>query len=379
VIEIVLLNRPLIRPGSLLAFATAFAIAIAAMLVRVLLAPLFASIPFGGMPFAVAFVGVVITAFLCGSMTGVASVFLSVALTWAFILLPHMTMLAPFQTMAFIVGALTVVGVIATMRAAAGKIRRINENLRLSESQLVETGKAKSDFIARMSHELRTPLNAIIGFSEMIGEAMIGPLDARYRGYGADIHNAGRHLQNVINDILDISKIEGGRLELHNEPVAIEDMIESCRRIVAAMAEATGVALSVDIAETLPLIRCDALRFRQILLNLMSNAVKFTPAGGRTTVSATTDDGFAVITVADTGIGMREEDIAIALEPFRQVGGGAQDILTRRFAGTGLGLPLAKALVELHGGTLTITSVLDRGTTVCIRLPLQGKIEAAAA
>ena len=378
-IEIVLLNRPLIRPGSLLAFATAFAIAIAAMLVRVLLAPLFASIPFGGMPFAVAFVGVVITAFLCGSMIGVASVFLSVALTWAFILLPHMTMLAPFQTMAFIVGALTVVGVTATMRAAAGKMRRINENLRLSESQLVETGKAKSDFIARMSHELRTPLNAIIGFSEMISEAMIGPLDARYRGYGADIHNAGRHLQNVINDILDISKIEGGRLELRNEPVAIEDMIESCRRIVAAMAEATGVALSVDIAETLPLIRCDALRFRQILLNLMSNAVKFTPAGGRTTVSATTDDGFAVITVADTGIGMREEDIAIALEPFRQVGGGAQDILTRRFAGTGLGLPLAKALVELHGGTLTITSVLDRGTTVCIRLPLQGKIEAAAA
>jgi signal transduction histidine kinase len=379
VIEIVLLNRPLIRPGSLLAFATAFAIAIAAMLVRVLLAPLFASIPFGGMPFAVAFVGVVITAFLCGSMIGVASVFLSVALTWAFILLPHMTMLAPFQTMAFIVGALTVVGVIATMRAAAGKMRHINENLRLSESQLVETSKAKSDFIARMSHELRTPLNAIIGFSEMICEAMIGPLDARYRGYGADIHNAGRHLQNVINDILDISKIEGGRLELRDEAVAIEDMVESCRRIVAAMAEATGVALSVDIAQTLPLIRCDALRFRQILLNLMSNAVKFTPAGGRTTVSATTDDGFAVITVADTGIGMREEDIAIALEPFRQVGGGAQDILTRRFAGTGLGLPLAKALVELHGGTLTITSVLDRGTTVCIRLPLLGKIEAAAA
>ena len=290
-----------------------------------------------------------------------------------------MTTLAPFQTMAFTVGALTVVSIIATMRAAAGKMRRINENLRLSEAQLVEASKAKSDFIARMSHELRTPLNAIIGFSEMIREAMIGPLDARYRGYGADIHNAGRHLQNVINDILDISKIEGGRLELRDEPVAIEDMIESCRRIVAAMAEPTGVALSVDIAQTLPLIHCDALRFRQILLNLMSNAVKFTPAGGRATVSAAIDDGFAVITVADTGIGMREEDIAIALEPFRQVGGGAQDILTRRFAGTGLGLPLAKALVELHGGTLTIASVLDRGTTVRIRLPLQRKVEAVAA
>jgi signal transduction histidine kinase len=213
----------------------------------------------------------------------------------------------------------------------------------------------------------------------MIREAMIGPLDARYRGYGADINSAGRHLQNVINDILDISKIEGGRLELRDESVAIEDMVESCRRIVAAMAEATGVALSVEIAETLPLIRCDALRFRQILLNLMSNAVKFTPAGGRASVSATIEGTFAVITVADTGIGMRQEDIAVALEPFRQVGGDAQDVLTRRFAGTGLGLPLAKALVELHGGTLSITSAPERGTTVRIRLPLQRKVEAAAA
>jgi signal transduction histidine kinase len=290
-----------------------------------------------------------------------------------------MTMLAPFQAMAFAVGALTVVAVIATMRAAAGKVRRINENLRLSEAQLVEASKAKSEFIARMSHELRTPLNAIIGFSEMIREAMIGPLDARYRGYGADIHNAGRHLQNVINDILDVSKIEGGQLELRDETVAIDDMIESCRRIVAAMAEATGVALSVDISETLPLLRCDALRFRQILLNLMSNAVKFTPSGGRATVSATIEDGFAAITVADTGIGMREEDIDVALEPFRQVGGNAQDMLTRRFDGTGLGLPLAKKLVELHGGSLTIKSALGHGTIVRIRLPLERKVEAAAA
>jgi signal transduction histidine kinase len=379
VIETTLLNRPLFRPGSQAAFAVAFAIAMVATLLRVLFAPLFASIPFGGMPFAIAFLGVVATAFLCGSMVAIASVFIAIAATWVFILLPHMTALAPFQTMAFAVGASTVVGVVATMRAAAGKMRRITENLRLSEAQLVEASKAKSEFIARMSHELRTPLNAIIGFSEMIREAMIGPLDVRYRGYGADIHNAGRHLQNVINDILDISKIEGGRLELRDEPVGVEDMIESCRRIVAAMAEATGVVLSVDIAEALPLVRCDALRFRQILLNLMSNAVKFTPAGGRATVSAATHGGFAVITVADTGIGMREEDIAVALEPFRQVGGNTRDVVTRRFAGTGLGLPLAKALVELHGGTLTIASVVDCGTTVCIRLPLEPKPDAAAA
>jgi len=129
----------------------------------------------------------------------------------------------------------------------------------------------------------------------------------------------------------------------------------------------------------LPLIRCDAVRFRQILLNLMSNAVTFTPAGGSTTVSAAVEGSFAVIVVADTGIGMREEEIAIALQPFRQVSGSANDTLTRRFAGTGLGLPLAKALVELHGGTLAIESAPQRGTTVCIRLPLERNAAAVAA
>jgi signal transduction histidine kinase len=378
-IEIALLNRPLVRPGSPEAFVTAFAIVIAAALLRCLLAPLFAPIPFGGMPFAVPFLGIVVVTFLCGSAAGVAGVFVGVATVWLLVLPAPVTMLAYFQTMAFAVGALSVIGVISTMRVAIAKMRRINENLRLSEAKLLDAGKAKSDFIARMSHELRTPLNAIIGFSEMIREAMIGPLNARYRGYGADINSAGRHLQNVINDILDISKIEGGRLELRDEPVAIDDMIESCRRIVDAMAEATGVALSVDIAEALPIIRCDALRFRQILLNLMSNAVKFTPAGGRATISAAIDGDFAVITVADTGVGMREDDIAVALEPFRQVGSDAQDVLTRRFAGTGLGLPLAKALVELHGGTLAIASALGHGTTAHIRLPLRRKAQAEAA
>ena len=376
-IEIALLNRPLLRPGSAPAFAVAFAIAIVATSIRWLSTPLFAQLPFGGMPFAAAFFGVVITAFLCGSAAGIANVVLSVAATWAFILLPRVTMLAPFQTLAFVVGGITIIVVIATMRLASAKMRRINENLRLSEAQLAEASQAKSEFIARMSHELRTPLNAIIGFSEMIREAMSGPLDARYRGYGADIHSAGRHLQNVVNDILDISKIEGGRLELHDEPVAIEDLIESSCRIVAATAEATDVALSVDLPASLPLIRCDALRLRQILLNLMSNAVKFTPAGGSVKVSAIIDGGFTVVTIADTGIGMREEDIAIALQPFRQVSGA--DLLTRRFVGTGLGLPLAKALVELHGGTLAIESAPERGTKVFIRLPLERKVAAAAA
>jgi signal transduction histidine kinase len=379
VIELALLNRPMFRPGSPSAFAVALAVTIGATAARWVLAPFFTAIPFGGMPFAVAFVGVLLTAFLCGTAAGVIAALLSVAAVWVVIMPLHMTMLAPYQTLAFMVGALTVIAVIAAMRLASAKMRRINENLRASEAQLAEASKAKSEFIARMSHELRTPLNAIIGFSEMIREAMIGPLDARYRGYGADIHNAGRHLQNVINDILDISKIEGGRLELRDETVAVEDMIEACRRIVAAMAEATGVALLVDVPPSLPLLRCDGLRFQQILLNLMSNAVKFTPPGGSATVSAAIEGGFAVVTVADTGIGMRPEDIAIALQPFRQVGGGAGDALTRRFAGTGLGLPLAKALVELHGGTLAIESMPERGTTVRIRLPVARNSAAAAA
>ena len=376
-IEIALLNRPLLRPGSPVAFAAALAITVVATLARVALAPLFVPVPFGGMPYLMAFIAVLLTAFLCGTAAGVVSVLLSVGAVWFFIMPLHMTMLSPYQTLAFMVGALTVIAVIATMRLASAKMRRINDNLRLSEAQLAEASRAKSDFIARMSHELRTPLNAIIGFSEMIREAMIGPLDARYRSYGADIHSAGRHLQNVINDILDISKIEGGRLELQDEPVSIIDMLESCRRIVAAMAEATGVALSLDVPPSLPLIRCDALRFRQIMLNLMSNAVKFTPAGGSATVAAAIEDGFAVIAVADTGIGMREEDIAIALEPFRQVSNDAGDRWTRRFGGTGLGLPLAKTLVELHGGTLEIESAPRRGTKVRIRLPLERAAAAA--
>ena len=157
------------------------------------------------------------------------------------------------------------------------------------EANLAEASKAKSDFLARMSHELRTPLNAIIGFSEMIRDAAVGPLDARYREYGGDINGAGRHLQNIINDILDISKLEDGRLELRDEIVSIGETVEACRRIVTAMAESAGVALSIDIPASTPLIRSDQLRFRQILLNLMSNGVKFTPPGGCVSVSASVE------------------------------------------------------------------------------------------
>jgi PAS domain S-box-containing protein len=252
-------------------------------------------------------------------------------------------------------------------------IRDISAHQRI-EASLEAASTAKSNFLASVSHELRTPLNAIIGFSEMIRDAVIGPLDARYRGYGADINDSGRHLQNIINDILDISKIEGGRLELRDEIVSISECAEACRRIVASMAETAGVALAIELPAVLPLIRSDQLRFQQILLNLMSNAVKFTPTGGRVRVSAAIEAEGAIISVEDTGIGMKKADIAIALEPFRQIEGP----LSRRFDGTGLGLPLAKALVELHGGRLDIQSAPAAGTTVRIRLPAERILDAAA-
>jgi PAS domain S-box-containing protein len=242
------------------------------------------------------------------------------------------------------------------------------------EARLAEASKAKSDFLAGLSHELRTPLNAIMVFSEMIRDAANGPLDASYREYGGDINESGRHLQNIINDILDISKIEGGRLELRDEIVSIGEIAEACRRIVAAMAEVAGVSLSINVPGSLPLIRSDRIRFQQILLNLMSNAVKFTPSGGRVSLSASIEADGAVITVQDTGIGMKAEDIPIALEPFRQIDGA----LSRRFDGTGLGLPLAKALVELHGGRLEIQSAPAEGTMVRILLPLERMADAAA-
>ncbi len=252
-------------------------------------------------------------------------------------------------------------------------IRDMTERRRI-ELRLEEASKAKSDFLANVSHELRTPLNAIIGFSEMIRDAVLGPVDARYREYGSYITESGRHLQKIINDILDISKIEGGRLMLREEIVSIGESVGACRRIVVAMANAAEVTLAVSLPRALPPLRLDPMRFQQILLNLMSNAVKFTPAGGRVTVTAGMERDGAVIAVEDTGVGMKAEDIATALEPFGQIEGP----LTRRFDGTGLGLPLAKALVELHGGRLEIASAPGEGTTVRIRLPPERIVHAAA-
>jgi len=253
--------------------------------------------------------------------------------------------------------------------------RGAEEELRQAKEEAETANRTKSQFLANMSHELRTPLNAVIGFSEIIAHGMMGPIENRYRDYGGEILRSGRHLLDLINDILDLSKIEVGRLELHEEATDLADAVRNCVRLLTAKAKEGGVRLSVDIPPDLPPILVDALRLRQILLNLLSNAVKFTPAGGSVTIAARlASSGTLDILVEDTGIGMRPEDIPVALEPFRQI----ESQLNRRYEGTGLGLPLANTLVELHGGRLAIESEPGRGTLVCVRLPRERILTKAA-
>jgi PAS domain S-box-containing protein len=242
----------------------------------------------------------------------------------------------------------------------------IERELRATRDRAENASQAKSQFLANMSHELRTPLNAIIGFSEVISAALFGPLDARYRDYAQDIHGSGHHLLRIINDLLDLSKIEAGRFELHDAPVPIGALFDNCRRMVCDRAAAGGVSL--EFHENGLEVKADELRLQQVLLNFASNAVKFTPAGGRVFVSATlTAAGEVTISVADTGIGMNPEEIPVALQAFRQV----DSALARAQGGTGLGLPLAVRLVELHGGAVSITSQPGQGTTVSFTLPAE--------
>jgi len=239
-------------------------------------------------------------------------------------------------------------------------------NLRQAKDAAEVASRVKSEFLATMSHELRTPLNAVLGFSEMIRDARSGPVDAKYRSYAADIHSSGEHLLALISDILDISKIEAGRLELHEERIAVEAVTARCLRLITPKAEEAGIAVRLRLPTDLPPVRADDMRLKQAMLNLLSNAVKFTPPGGSIEIAAAlTELGDLEITIADTGIGMRPEDIPVALEPFRQI----DSKITRNYGGTGLGLPLARRLLELHGGDLEIQSVVGRGTTVTMRVP----------
>lgn len=239
--------------------------------------------------------------------------------------------------------------------------------LRAAKDQAVATSRTKSELLANMSHELRTPLNAIIGFSEIMKGEMFGPLGHdSYKEYAADIYESGRHLLTLINDILDVSKAEAGRIELDEGLVDLRPVIEACTRLVKARAESGEVTLAIKLPDTAPKLVADERRLKQVLLNLLSNAVKFTLPGGRVQVEASVlSSGDLALVVADTGIGIAPEDIPRVLAPFGQVESG----LNRKYEGTGLGLTLTKALVELHGGGLDIDSVRGVGTKASAIFP----------
>ncbi len=249
-------------------------------------------------------------------------------------------------------------------------LERSAKTARMAMLQADSANRAKSAFLANMSHELRTPLNAIIGFSDMIMKDLqaSGHNDSKHLEYTQDISDSGMHLLGMINDILDLAQIEAGKFALDEKAVDVPRAIKSCLTLVKERTVNAGLTIETVIADDLPPLRADARRLKQILLNLFSNAVKFTPAGGTVTIRVWhhPDDG-CVFQVADSGIGIAARDIPKVLAPFGQV----DDTLARKFEGTGLGLPLTKSLVEMHGGSFDLQSAVGVGTTVTVRFPAE--------
>lgn len=263
-----------------------------------------------------------------------------------------------------------------TVRDLEASRRKLQEQARqlvdLAEKYASEKTRAeaanrsKSEFLANMSHELRTPLNAIIGFSEIMGSGLFGELGSpKYKEYAGDIHASGTHLLELINDILDMSKIEAGRMTLETQVLDIAEVVEESLRLVSGRAEVANVRV-LDELGALPIVQADKRAVKQVLLNLLSNAVKFTPAGGTIHLKGSAGDGFVTIAVEDTGIGIPADALPKIGRPFEQV----ESQHSKKHKGTGLGLALSRSLVELHGGALTIESTEGVGTTVSFTLPV---------
>jgi two-component system, cell cycle sensor histidine kinase PleC len=255
-----------------------------------------------------------------------------------------------------------------TLEHQAEELADLAEKYSDEKTRAEEANQAKSSFLANMSHELRTPLNAIIGFSEIMKSEMFGPIGGdKYRDYCKDIHQSGQYLLDVINDILDMSKIEAGRIRLDFEQVRLGRFLHDTMRVVSARADDKQVELTADIAKGMR-VRADQRLLKQIVLNLLSNAVKFTPEGGRITVRARPSKDWVRIAIVDTGIGIPRTALAKLGRPFEQV----ESQFTKSHQGSGLGLAIARSLTELHGGTLRIRSTPGRGTLVLLRLPVDG-------
>jgi signal transduction histidine kinase len=257
------------------------------------------------------------------------------------------------------------------LREVNGDLDRKVDELAQANLALFEMNRLKSDFLATMSHELRTPLNSIIGFSEVLSTSE--QLNDKQRRYASNIQSSGKMLLGMINDILDLAKIESGKMEVRSEDFSLRDVCEALTNLARPIAERRSITLECRLDEAIPLLRQDAGKLRQILYNLLSNAIKFTPEGGRVTLSARAEGRYAVIQVEDTGIGIAEEDRDKIFEKFRQAGvpGIENGVLTREHQGTGLGLSIVRELTKLLGGEVELNSRPGQGSTFTIRLPLQ--------
>jgi two-component system, cell cycle sensor histidine kinase PleC len=257
----------------------------------------------------------------------------------------------------------------ATLEVQTTQLSELAEKYAEEKTRALAASQAKSEFLANMSHELRTPLNAIIGFSEIMQSGMFGPLgDEKYLEYCRDIHESGQYLLDVINDILDMSKIEAGRIQLDLEETDLDRVLSDAIRIVAARVQEKKLALTTEIAPSIR-VKVDRRAVKQILLNLLSNAVKFTPEGGRITVRGRVSGEAVMIAIEDSGIGIPSQALKNLGRPFEQV----ESQFTKSHQGSGLGLAIAKSLVELHGGAMRIRSTLGVGTIVGLRLPRDGQ------
>ncbi|MSP03044.1 MAG: HAMP domain-containing protein [Acetobacteraceae bacterium] len=249
-------------------------------------------------------------------------------------------------------------------------LKEREEALRVARDEAEAANRAKTDFLTNMSHELRTPLSAVIGFSEMIAGETFGPVgQPQYKEFADDILHAGRHLMDVITDILDIAKAQSGTIELRTRTIRPEAVMRAAIRIVYEKARDANIRLTTHIGDDLPAIDADTVRLRQVLLNLLSNSIKFTPAGGSIDAEVRRHPEGVALQIRDSGTGMAQDDIPRALQPFVQVDASQ----ARRHGGTGLGLPLTKIFVELHGGRLEIESRVNEGTRVTVVLPAAGE------